>query len=173
MTIIHYNTPNLVKQCKQDGWTTSDGSTFKTEHIARYYECTHRKCKSCNNDTPKIYSLCEMCRESNDITKYNSYSGIQWDNIIPIYSESHDEYFFDQQELLDYIDENNVTIDKLRLVICKPTHLSQIDEDYWMDDLPEDGELSPNLKLALAQLNTIIQSEPPSAWIPSNIMAII
>lgn len=94
----------------------------------------------------------------------------EWDGKTPIYSETLDEWYFDKNDLdcgaYGFAEENGYLIDrtfdrgavydKMRLYLCKPHKLSHVEQDYWFDDLGEDGELPDAICDALASLNEAI-----------------
>jgi hypothetical protein len=77
-----------------------------------------------------------------------------------------DEFFMSSEEFIEWCDENEVEPEGVRLVHCKPRYLSQIDEDHFADDLPEDGGFPRAVADALANLNAAIRAhtEPVSWW---------
>ena len=89
-----------------------------------------------------------------------------------LYSESADKYFSDWGEIEDYCEEEDVTIDSLRLVICKPNYLPLLDLDYGCDDLAEDGELPDEIVEAIAKFNAVVKEVGAVSWLPSNKAAI-
>jgi hypothetical protein len=142
------------------------------EHMARYDGCTHRKC-DCGELTKKHYTACQACREKKDIEKYNKLESIEWDGETPIYSDSHDEYFFDLDILLDFAEDREVDIEDLRLILCVPQYANQIDYDYFCDQLPEDGDLPADIEKAMNVFNEVIKNSKPLSWYPGNKRVII
>ncbi|MBO0369434.1 hypothetical protein GIB23_20365 [Pseudomonas putida] len=60
-----------------------------------------------------------------------------------------DQYFFDEEELRDYLNDHELELTDLRLVFCTPNYPSEIDpSDHFCDDLPEDGEINDDQLLA-------------------------
>jgi hypothetical protein len=146
------------------GWVDSKGTFWgKHEDMARYSGCTHKICE-CGNPMQKHWLRCEECREKRDIEKYDSMERKEWDGETPLYSHSADRYFFDADELLDYMEEYECTEKDLRLIICKPVFLRQLDDDYFS---PEEGELSIAVQNAIDELNEVIREEGAVAWEPS------
>lgn len=151
-----------------EGWVDSGGRFWgEDEHMARYSGCTHIKCKDCGAKIPvRGYLICDDCRNKRDIEKYNNMPSKQWDGNTPLYSDSSDEYFFDEESLLNYIEDYESKRESMRLIICEPIYLSNINEDYFYDDLSGDGELPDAVVKAVDTLNKIIANEPPVSWIP-------
>jgi hypothetical protein len=152
------------------GWVDRDGKFWgKDERMARWCGCTHVHCKDCGAVISKGYTICDPCVIKRDIDKYKSLEKIDWDGETPLYSHEADVYFFDAQELHDYLaEEEDRTPECLRLVLCTPNRLRKIDEDYFSDDLPEDGELPAEIAGALEVLNKAIREHEPVSWSPSD-----
>ncbi|MFA7253850.1 MAG: hypothetical protein WC107_04805, partial [Patescibacteria group bacterium] len=76
--------------------------------------------------------------------------------------------------LNDYIDEHQIeNIDSLRLIICEPEHLRELDADYWEDDLPEDAELPDSVLSALETFNASLKDAGVVGWHQGKYAAII
>jgi hypothetical protein len=145
------------------GWVSRDGFYFgdnkDSENIARYKGCTHRACRDCGNPTPKSYLICDKCRHKKEVKRYWAMPSKEWDGKTPLYSEELDQYFFD----LEY---DEMSLASMRLVICEPVKYRKLDEDYWEDCLPEDGELPEDIKKAIDDLNSILESTEPTSFMP-------
>jgi hypothetical protein len=151
------------------GWVDREGHFFgNDERVARYSGCTHHKCSQCGSVVVKNWLICDACRLEIDIERYASLEKVDWDGNTPVYSYQNDAFFSDFQALHDYIEENGGNLEEMRLVICRPNHLRQIDEDYFSDDLPEDGELPTEIAGALEVLNKVIREHEPVSWSPSS-----
>lgn len=150
------------------GWVDSKGRFWgNDEHMARYSGCTHIDCKDCGKPIPvRGYTICSDCREKKNIERYNAMPCIEWDGETPVYSQSDNQYFFDEDELRDYTEDHQCSIDSLRLVICKPNEFRLIDYYYFSDELPEDAELPEEIEMAIDELNMVISRQPPVSWSP-------
>ena len=149
------------------GWLDRHGRFFgKEEDMARWSGCTHIICPDCGKPTPKGYLRCSICREKSAIERYEQMERKEWDGETPLYSESADEYFFSEDELLDYLESYGETKQALRLIICEPIYLRQVDTDYFCDELADDGELPEAVINALNNLNVVIRDEDPVSWMP-------
>jgi hypothetical protein len=151
------------------GWVDREGRFWgKDERMARWSGCTHRKCEQCDTVIERLYLICDACKLKKDIERYEALEKIDWDGNTPLYSHQIDKYFFDEDDLMFEIEENDCKPEEMRLVICRPNHLRQIDEDYFSDDLPEDGELPTEITSALEVLNKVIREHEPVSWSPSS-----
>lgn len=155
------------------GWVDRHGRYFGSdERAARWSGCTHIACE-CGNITEKNYTACSQCREKNAIERYEKKEKIQWDGKVPLYSDAIYRYFMEEDDLRDFLEERTISIDSLRLLICEPVYLKEIDEDYFCDELPEDGELSEAVSDALNNLNAVIRDEKPASWMPGDFAVFI
>ena len=170
------NTSDRAAEFRTDisGWVDRHGRFWgRDEHMARWSGCTHLICPECGKVMSKNYTLCRECREKKSVERYKARESKPWDGVTPLYSETADEYFFSQDNLIDYLHDHNCTIQSLRLLICSPIRLREVDDDYFCDDLPEDGELPSDVADALEDLNSIIRDQAPVAWFPGKHAAII
>ena len=155
-----------------EGWVDINGRFCgKDEHMARWSGCTHIICPSCGKATPKNYTICSDCRNKKAIERYNKKGRVEWDNKTPLYSEAAGEFFFDSDEIYDYMEEANCSMKSLRLIICEPTKLRFLETDYWEDELPENGEISEEVMQAINDLNKLLEDQPPASWHPGEFAA--
>ena len=156
-----------------EGWTDRHGHFFgNNEDVARYSGSTHRKCRDCENIIPtRGYLICGTCRGKAAIGKYNARPRQKWDGDAPLYSDADDEYFFDVDSLRDHMEEHECTLESLRLVICKPQTFRELEDDYFCDELPEDGELPDSVITAMNELNAVLRAQGPASWVPGKYAA--
>ncbi|WP_292992524.1 hypothetical protein [Nitrosomonas sp.] len=155
------------------GWVDRDGRFWGAdEKMARYSGSTHRHCDC--GEVVEQRSYCRACSRRKDIEKYKNAQKIEWDHKTPLYSQDHDKYLFDKDDLFDLMCETQVTDpDELELFICEPNELSQINSEYWNDDLPEDGELPDSVEEALAVFNKALVDAGTVSWHPGKFAAIV
>ncbi len=156
-----------------EGWIGRDGFFYGVnEEAARYRGCTHKYCASCNAIIPRDgLSICADCKEKNKEKRYNAMPRKPWDRETPLYSEEHDEYFFSEDDLNDFIEEHELSIESLRLIICEPNRFRALDYDFFDDDTADDLELPAELEAAIDALNAVIESLPPASWSPGKYAA--
>lgn len=148
------------------GWVARNGRFYGTEEeSARWDGCTHVACQECGKPTEKFYTHCASCRKVRDIARYTARESKVWDGKAMLYSEALDKYFDDISQAEDEL-KRGMTLEYLRLVICEPVYLHQIDVDHWADDLPDDGELPEYIQKALCLFNMEILAEGPVSWEP-------
>lgn len=156
-----------------EGWVNRHGQFYgKDEHLARWSGCTHSECSVCGKETPvRGYTACDECREKGRVEKYHTMQRQKWDGETPLYSDSHDKYFFDEESLTDYRIDHDCTTESLCLIICEPNEFSIIDCDHFLDDLPEDGEVPSEIEEAVEALNKVIRAQSPASWSPGKFAA--
>ena len=156
------------------GWVSANGiflgDNAESEHLARWNGCTHLLCKKCGKEMRgKTYTACERCRAITQSEKWSKKELIEWDRKTPLYSLSYDQYFFDEEAILEFLYDVKCPIDEnVLLVICAPIYPQQLDEDYWTDDLAEDGEVSNEMREAIEKLNEVVLKQEPLSFTPSS-----
>lgn len=155
------------------GWVDRDGRFWgNDENMARYSGSTHKHCE-CGAVIERI-SYCVACERRRDIEKYQNAQKIEWDHKTPLYSQRNDEYLFDKDDLINLMEECQVTDpDELELFICQPNRLREIESDQWCDDLPVDGELPSEVEAALEVFNAALRAAEPVSWSPGKFAAIV
>lgn len=173
------NTSDRAAEFRTDisGWVDRHGRFWgEDERMARWSGCTHLICPECGKVMSKNYTLCSECRNEKSVGRYKARESKLWDGITPLYSDACDRYFFDWDEVLEYlneIDQQEESFGVLRLLICSPIRLRQVDDDYFCDELPEGGSLPSDVVEALADLNEVIRRQTPVSWAPGKYAAII
>lgn len=170
---ILYDSKEAAQQKTVTGWVSSTGQYWgDNEHMARWSGCTHLKCE-CGNEHSRSWTICETCREINRCEKFEALEKRVWDGEIPLCLDDGDEYFFDEESLIDYAEENEISISDLQLRICEPIAMQTIDESSLLDDLHEDAELPDKIASMVDALNKEIMSLGPQSWTPSKYAAIV
>lgn len=172
--MVMYDSPSAARVVDGiSGWVDRNGMFFgESESSARYSGCTHRACGICGQPAKKEFLYCKPCREKRDIDRYNAMPKKYWDCGVMVYSDSFDVYFNDLEEVNEFVDDHELTsTDDLRLILCEPNYLDQINEYYWHDDLPEEGELPESVIIALEDLNLSIKDAGPISWSPGKYAA--
>ncbi len=155
------------------GWVDRHGRFYGTaEDQARWSGCTHIECDECGSIRERN-SYCRPCHEKKTIKKFNALEKRQWDEKTPLYLDNTDEYFFDYESLLEYIDEHRLKLNKMRLVLCRPVKMITVDEDYFLEQMHEDAELPAEVATALEALNTAILDAETITWEPDKYAAIV
>lgn len=165
--IVMFDSPESASLKTVTGWVSADGRFFgQDENLARFCGATHRRCKN-NPDHPvhEVRSYCDQCHQEKRATVFAAMPTKDW-NGEPLVDFDGDHYFFDAGSLHDYLIDNDVSLQDLRLCICKPNMPCEIDPaDVFSDDLPEDGEIRDGqLMAAFDLLNEMIRKSEPLSW---------
>lgn len=153
------------------GWVSRDGRFYgdgpQNERTARYAGSTHSICGECGAVCSKNYTRCDNCRSKADLVRFLALPRAPWDGEM-IYSEATERYYATPEDALDDFDEGTPA-DEMRLLLCKPNHARRIEEDFFSDDLPEDGDydsLPVELQEAIEAFNKVAESCAPLSWTP-------
>jgi len=166
---ILYDSNEAAKKINVSGWVSSDGHFYgDDEHLARWAGCTHQICE-CGNEHNKSRTMCNACWEKELDKRYNEKPFKVWDKIEPLTIHREEIWFFNENELRDYIVDNSINFEDLQLVICEPNYAREIDyDDFNCDILPEDTylhEVFPELSEAIESVNEIIRkNEVALSW---------
>ncbi|MDD0974935.1 hypothetical protein [Pseudomonas fontis] len=169
--VVMYESPEAASFQTVTGWVDPSGRFWgNDEHMARYCGSTHRHCEK-NPEHPirATSGRCETCHSESRATKFEAMPKRVWAGE-PITDYDGDRYFFDEEDLCDYLVDYEIDLGDLKLVFCTPNYPGQIDpNDHFCDDLPEDGELHDEQILAAFELlNEMIRKSPPLSWSPGN-----
>ncbi|MDH0730935.1 hypothetical protein N5F23_00580 [Pseudomonas sichuanensis] len=169
--VVMYESPEAASIQTVAGWVDPSGRFWgKDEHMARYCGSTHRHCaKNPGHPIHATNGWCEDCRAESRTAKFEAMPKRVWGGEV-ITEYDGDQYFFDEEDLRDYLIEHEVDLADLKLVFCTPNYPRQIDpNDHFCDDLPEDGEVNDDQLLAAFELlNEMIKNSPPLSWSPDN-----
>lgn len=157
------------------GWVDRHGRYWgDNENLARRQGSTHVTCAECDHIIPaRSWATCETCRKKKKIELYNKKEKQEWDGSTPLYSDALDSYFFDKDELTDYLYDNDCSVESLRLIICEPNYYQALDVDYFCDNLPDDQDPPDELLTAISELNETLKLLPVPSWSPGKCAAII
>jgi hypothetical protein len=168
---IRYDSPEAAQfKTGITGWVSSDGRFFgNDEHLARYAGCTHVLCSDCQAPAAKPYMRCDTCRRKFSVDSYAKLPFEEWDKEKPICLYDGHNYFFSEEELIDFLEDNELRGSDVMLVICDPIKYRQIDYGYWGDEAHEDWEPGKELVEAVEKLNGLLRKLPPHSWQPGKI----
>ena len=145
------------------GWVSRGGMFFGSdERTARWSGATHVRCSQCGKVMDKRWTLCVNCRERKAAVIYAKRERREWDGVQMVYSEVLDKFFESPQDALD---DSELDADDLRFVLCDPVYARTIDDGYFTDELPEDGEVPSEVDDAMAAFNEAVKGVVLS-WLP-------
>ncbi|MBU2713928.1 hypothetical protein [Zooshikella harenae] len=163
---------------KLSGWVGRDGVFYGTnENVARYVNCTHRKCSTCGHVYLKN-AYCEKCWENQENEKFEQMEIVNcdsWNEDQPLCLHDGDEIFYLQDDIENYCDEEGVKPSAIKLVFAKPVYLSEIDiKDLFKSGGVFDGDLTvaelvpDNIWGMIDNLNKAIKESSPVFWVPGS-----
>jgi hypothetical protein len=92
-----------------------------------------------------------------------------WDRRLPIVIRGTDTYFYREDDLVSYCQDEDIKIESLDLMICEPQFGKEITSEYFAEVLYDDCCLEsefesefPALAGKLEELNKLISSTPMS-----------
>ena len=147
--------------------TESNPSYVLTEKTARYRLSTHKNCENCGSVMSKT-SYCQSCYSKKQSEKYIQKPFKEWDGETPLVIYNSDIYFFDEEDIQNYLEEKDDD-DDLELMICEPIYVSQIDETYFLENLSENiktlDDFDKDLAEKIKKLNEYIKTLKPIGWL--------
>ena len=161
--IIMYDSPEAAKPHTVSGWLSRRGFFYDNESAARYEGCTHQPCMGCGAPAEKPHIRCELCQKKLEREGYRCRKRKAWDGAAMIYSEAMDRYYSDPADAIE--DAESEGIDEPMLLICEPEYAAKITPDYFRDQLPEDGDLPPEIEAAMDAFNAAVSGVILS-WMP-------
>lgn len=167
--IILPESPEAAHPVTLYGWRSRTGRFYAgldAEQIARSDGKTHDTCKCGTVFRCRGYSVCEKCKERAEIARWEAMPKVKWDEETPVNLYGTDEYFFDPDSLDDYIAENEIAPEGVRLVLCEPDYPQPLNSDNFIPfGMPDDYELPDYLLAAIDQFNCAIEeNKQPLAW---------
>lgn len=157
-----------AKPASMAGWACSQCRQFFHYEGGAKACCTHvRQCSGCNTlfrDTIP-YSSCPDCRSKQEKELWEAKPIEEWDGKFPLSLWRDDKYFWDADDLLDYIEEiSDEAADSLQLVACEiqPPSLFEMSE-FLCDDLAEGQEVD-SVEIDKTVNDWIAANKPPVYW---------
>jgi hypothetical protein len=169
--IIMFDSPEAAVKVNMDLWKSSDGRLAVTEAAARYNGCTHKVCE-CGKIMKKYQIRCDSCDFKSDREIFLALPFREWDLISPVCTTDGDKYFFNEEDLIEYMQEDETDpMTEIDLLICEKNQWRAVEEGYWCDEMPVDGdgELPKKMQEALDNLNAIISTLPAQSYSPIKI----
>jgi hypothetical protein len=163
--IILYDSPEAATyKTGIEGWVSGGRFFGKDEHLARYNGCTHKKCEDCDSYAKKGWIRCEDCRSKRATDRYNALPHQDWDGKTPICTFDGDKYFFDEGELIDWLEEHELNGSDVQLVAAAPIYYQPLSAESFADNTHEDWEPEKELAEAIIKLNEVVSKLPPHSY---------
>ncbi len=171
--IVRPDSPEAASIQTVTGWVARDGRFWgDDERMARYDGSTVSLCSECGDVCDKSWTKCKPCIAKDELERFAKRERAPWDGQQMLYSEAHDRYFSNPDEAREFAEDEGIEdVMSLRLMLCEPQYLHQVDTDQWEDVLPEDHDhysLPADVGAALELLNEAIRAAGPVSWMPGH-----
>ncbi len=147
------------------------GDPSENERLARSCCATDLPCETagCQGRHEKGWVYCPACAAKRIAADYLAMPEVAWDGTTPLVLFRGDHYFYDEDELLDYCDDENVKPSDLNLVICEEAGTPLFDVlDFLHDSLFEDagaGDFDAPPEEIEKIVDDWIQKNAPKSWV--------
>ena len=165
--VILFGSPDAAMKVTVEMWRTPNGSLYEHERDAMYAGCTHRRCDSCGSVVDRNSLFCAACSDKAEAHRYADLPRKKWDGSSPAYSGVTQEFYSSFEDAADALDSDHDSLESLRLQTCKPVYGSEIDEDFFCDELP-DGDAPEAIERAIYAFNAAVRAAGPLSWEPDD-----
>lgn len=149
-------------------------------HSARWCCATDLPCECGKRITNKHFAYCDECLVRRESLRWDGMAQADWDGKAALAIWGGDKYFFDPNDILEYIeatndnredDDEEIDLDDLRIVICRRVQPSEFSfADFFRDDMADEHQ-DDNYSQIDDQVNAILQAAFPETWEPTEIRA--
>jgi len=151
------------------GWVCKTCGRFcgDDENLARYCCSKFVPCQTpgCAGKAEKGYSFCKDCREKLSKERYLKLPLQPWDGVTPLVEQDDDRFFYDAEDLNDYLEDCGLEIEDLRLVVCKPCKKPFFEmAEFLCDYFGPENELDKDPKDIERCVNDWIEANVPVVW---------
>jgi hypothetical protein len=133
---IMYESPEAASIQTVTGWVSANGQFWgNDEHMARWVGATHRVCENNpEHGVHEVRSWCKECHRERREAKFAAMARVEWDQSTPVVIFDTDRYFFDADELRDFLVDEDIKPEDVQLVICKPNKARETESSApdWM-----------------------------------------
>lgn len=144
---------------------------LKYAHVDTYI--THEVCE-CGEEFEKKFTydkLCPKCALKRNNERYSKLKLIEWDGKTPLSLFDDDEYFFNEESVVEYCKENELELSDLKLILCSKTNFKEIELEQIIEYgelVHEDWEPSKEFSEKLKEFNDWLVSQNTNTWAPTN-----
>jgi len=172
--ILQSSDEAATRRAIPEGWVSRHGRYYgDDEKLARWDGSTHNVC-ACGNVVEKMYTACAECRAILQKERYDNRQEKEWNGTDVLYSDAFDFYLYPEEEdLYEHCEEHDCAPEDLQLLICDKVFPRKLEEEYFYDDLPEEGDMPAELLDAISEFNERVSKMPPMCWQPSKYKPII
>lgn len=170
--VIMYESPEAARYVTNiEGWIDAQGRFWGKgddgERMARYSSHTHKVCE-CGGLAKRGWLRCENCIRKSERERYLALPYKEWDGIAPVCTWDGDTYFFNLDELIDYMTERD-SMESIDLLFCDPVHYSSIDFETIAGEAHEDWEPEEELCKKVDEFNAYLKTLPPHSYCPGKV----
>jgi len=147
--------------------------------VASYTWAIGRHCRDCDKPTEAPYKiLCEDCMQKDKAQRYNKLPFQEWDGETALCIFGTDEYFFNEDDIKNYCDENSIESTDLMLVLCGRERIPEFNIDHHLTgfwDFDSESNI-PNEDVINEKVNEVIREYLKSddmPWYPMDIRTTI
>ena len=170
------NSEDAAELVTVTGWACKHCKRWwgKDERMARYCCSASFPCE-CGGRHSKSWTHCEECRHKKDHERWYAKEEVIWDGQYPIGIWNDDKFFWDEDDLLDYLvemqdedvgNDNESCLDQLDnlwLTSCHPNNGRDFEmTEYLCDELGEDGSIDD--EEINKTVNDWIMAHAPFSW---------
>jgi hypothetical protein len=167
-----------IKEIQQKMYSNGDGFAYQDERSAEYASANGRICECGQTTSAKWKIWCDDCATKKQEERFNSLEIIEWDRETPLCIFETDHYFFDEDDIDMFIEDEAEGTEKkedLQLVVCVSYSVPCFDFNEFLNDVfPEDmniGDYSnKKTKYSAEELeqmvNDYIEDISPISWFP-------
>lgn len=184
---IFPDSPEAAALTTLTGWVSRVGSFHgDDEYVARYAGATHARCKVCNGPSRKSSTVCDECSRLGQPARYAALPTEPWDGYVMLYSWAVERYFDSPGAAEEYLEDDSddgsratpaegetptlKTLADLLLVLTEPEYPQEIDEDRWLEMLPEgDDQLPSELQDAVDRFNASLDTMDALSFQPRRV----
>lgn len=138
-----------------------------TDHVERAETCCKpHVCKECGKESERWHTLCRNCAYLKRLREWQAKPDTEWDGSFPVMLWDDDKYFFDEEYLLEYVDEQEGGWENIEIEACDPVVPRPFDvHEFLQDDLSEDGEVEGDWNTFNDTVNSWIKEHFPKTYI--------
>ncbi len=156
------------KEMREHATFTANGVRYWADRISKDQIATHADCIDCGVEFEKDYTYqkrCFNCDAKKDAENFAKMPLVEWDGKTPLCIWGDDTYFFGEDDIEQYCEDNEIEKDQLRLELCKPTSFGEINiGEIFQDDLHEDWEADGVLAELEDKLNAYLKTASTNTW---------
>jgi len=143
---------------------------YYADRISKAQLSTHVDCELCSKEFEKPYThskFCPECKIKVDNEKFLALPLVEWDEECPLVIWGDDKWFYSREDIEEFCDEHEIELSDLQLVTSYKTSFSEIDFEYWADNLHEDWD-DKVFDEKLKEFNKFLREHDTNTWMPTN-----